>query len=680
VGSRKSPRWSEISWEEAIPMVTRKLRELRDAGQAHTVALIDLGERNLRSRFLRQFLGAYGSPNYLTLPSGLDSFQTAVYLQQGVSAPVAFDWENTRYLASFGVNLLEGWGAPTAIMRAFGRWRDSSAGRRTKFLQIEPRFSITAAKADEWVAIRPGAEAALALGIAHVLITEQLYDTAFVRDHTFGFDDWQDEAGSPHTGFRSMVLSDYRLEQVASLTGVPEEKILRIARELAANRPALAIGDHQTSTLTGNPHAAMAIHSLNAMLGSIDVPGGVLQGVESPLDAGEPRLARPRVDESPDCLFPKHHLGRLPRAILSKRPYPVNAVLLHETDPVFSLENGDELRRALSEVPFIAAFTPFLNESSALADLILPVPTGLEKWQATLAPPTLSYSVVSLAQPVIPPRHRTRDSVDILLEVARGLRGGVAQALPFAGFEEYLKRQIAGIVAEQRGAVFNPPFEENWQRLLERSGWWAPSYSKSEELWEQMLDKGGWSEPSYTFGLWDRVLRTPSRRFEFYPRKLAEWAKSHPDFARGDDRLILPHQPKLAEAPKGELLLMPIEVLPLLGGTNSHLPYLQQIVAPHLAASWESWLEIHPETAKKLGIADGAAVRVESRRGHLRVRARHYAGAHPEVVYLPLGYGRLEGGEWGRRGVNPLRLIESREEPASGLPQVWNTYVRIYRT
>jgi anaerobic selenocysteine-containing dehydrogenase len=680
VGTRQAPRWRDISWPEAVSLLTGKLRELRQGGLAHTVALIDRGERSLRSRLLRQFLGAYGSPNYLTMPSGLDSLQAALYLQQGVTAPVAFDWENTRYLLSFGVNFLEGWGSPLGTARAFGRWRDSAAGRRAKFVQVESRFSITAAKADEWVALRPGAEAVLAMGIARVLITEQLFDTAFVAEHTFGFEDWRDAAGQMHTGFRSMVLGDYRLDEVAAVTGVPAETILRIAREFAANRPALAIGDHQTSTLTGNPHAAMAVHSLNAMVGSIDAPGGVLVQPEPPLDEREPSAARPRLDASPDHLFPVYHLGRLPGAILAQRPYPVNAVLLHEVDPVFHLQNGEELRRALGEVPFIAAFTPFLNESAALADVILPVPTGLEKWQAALTPPTVPHAVVTIGQPVIPPRHGTRDSADVVLEVARALRGPLAAAFPFASFEEYLKRELAGIFAARRGVVFSPPFEETWHRLLERSGWWAPSYSTPVELWEQMLEKGGWWEPSYTFGRWDRVLRTPSGRFEFYPQKLAEWAKSHPEFARGGDRLILPHPPRSAGAPKGELLLMPIEVLPLLGGTGAHLPYLQQIVAPHLAASWDSWLEIHPETAKRLGIADGAMVRVESRRGQARVRARHYVGAHPEVVYLPLGYGHLEGGEWSRRGVNPMRLLESREEPVTGLPQVWNTYVRIHRT
>jgi molybdopterin-containing oxidoreductase family iron-sulfur binding subunit len=123
-----------------------------------------------------------------------------------------------------------------------------------------------------------------------------------------------------------------------------------------------------------------------------------------------------------------------------------------------------------------------------------------------------------------------------------------------------------------------------------------------------------------------------------------------------------------------------VEVLPLAGGAGGRLPYLQQIAGPHLGESWDSWLEIHPETAHKLHIADGDLVWVESRRGHVRVRARLYAGVRPDTVHLPLGYGHIEGSQWSRRGVNPLRLVEVRDEPLSGLPQVWNTYVKVYQS
>jgi len=124
---------------------------------------------------------------------------------------------------------------------------------------------------------------------------------------------------------------------------------------------------------------------------------------------------------------------------------------------------------------------------------------------------------------------------------------------------------------------------------------------------------------------------------------------------------------------------LPFEVLPLSRGEGAHLPYLQQTAGAHLFEQWESWLEINPETAHSLRISDRDMVWVESRVGRAQVRARVYGGVRPGVVHLPLGYGHTAGGEWGRRGVNPLALIEDRREPLAGLPQVTSTYVRVYR-
>ena len=690
LGTRKSPRWQEISWEEATVAVTNRLRELRQTGRAHTVVCVDRREPDLFSRLLRRFLSAYGSPNYLAMPSGLAALQTAAYLQQGVTKSIAYDLDNTRYLLSFGVNLLEGWGAPTSVMRSFGRWRDPAAGRRTKFTQVESRFSLTAARADEWVALRPGTEAALALGLAYVLITEGLVDDKFIRDHTFGFEDWRDATGKSHLGFRSLVLSDYRLNDVSTLTGVPAETILRLAREFGRSRPALAIGDRQTSTLAGHPYAAMAVHALNALVGSIDSPGGVLLQADLPWsdeDAKPSSLPHPRIDQAPEHPVPGHSLARLPQAILSRKPYSVQALLLHDVNPVFGLPNGEAFRQAFAEVPFIVSFASFLDETSALADVVLPAATDLERWQAADSPPTFPFAMVSIAPPAIAPRNAARHPADFILALARGLGEPVSSALPFAGAEEYLRRQVGDLFAAESGTVFSTSLEETWHRLLERSGWWAPTYSTADELWEQMKQQGGWWEPTYYYGQWDRVFQTPSGRFEFFSQLLSRWAAAHPEFARaaglgqGDDRLFLPHQPPLLEAsPEYPLLLLPVEVLPLAGGHGAHLPYLQQIAGPHLFAHWDSWMEIHPETAHRLGIADGDRVWVESPRGRAQVRARLYAGVRPDVVHLPLGYGHTEGSPWGRRGVNPLHLLEERYEPLAGIAQTDRTYVKVYRT
>ncbi len=691
VGSRKAPRWKEITWAEALQKLTGRLREIERGGQARSVVWVSGPAGHLRHRLFRKFLAAYGSPNYFRAVPGPQGAQLAAWLQQGVPEGLAYDLEATHYLLSFGANLLEGWGSPVSNMRAFGMWRDAAAGRRTKFVQIEPRLSLTAARADEWVALRPGTEAALALGIAYVLITEGLYDTEFVGQRTFGFEDWRDPQGRSHMGFRSLVLSEYRLNEVAALTQVPVETILRVAREFGRNRPALALVGSSNASFPGDPYTAMAVHSLNALMGSLEVPGGVLvrpplpgeQEPEEPESNGLP----PRLAANKDALLPWPSLTELPEAILAGKPYPVRALFVHGMDPVFSLPNGQRFAEALERVPFVVSFSSLLDETAACADLILPDHTALEKWQESASPPTFPMPLESVSPPTVKPMHQTRDTADLVLEVARALGGKLTAALPQTNFEEYLRAQVEQIFAAQVGYTFTSSLEESWNRLLERSGWWAPTYSKAEQLWEQMKERGGWWDPTYYFGEWDRVLRTPSGRFEFYAQKLAGWLAGHKEvvaksgFPTGDDRLCLPHQPRLPETPeKFPLLLLPFEVLPLAGGDGAQLPYLEQIVGPHLFENWGSWLEMNPQTAAELRLEDRDWVWVESSRGRVRVRLRVYPGARPGVVHLPLGFGRTRGSDWERRGVNPWSVAASDREPLTGLLQTGQTYVRVYRS
>ena len=691
VGSREAPRWKEISWDEAINTVTERLGELKNRGQAHSAVFVEGRCGHLQQRLLRRFMQSYGSPNYLRAPSGLDATEIAVYLQQGVSEGIAYDFEKTRYLLSFGVNLLEGWGSPVSIMRAFGQWRDSTVGRRTKFVQIEPRLSPTAARADEWVALRPGTEATLALGIAYVLITEGLYDAEFVGEHTFGFEDWRDSSGHTHMGFRSLVLGEYRLNEVAAFTEIPAETILRLGREFGRNRPALAIGGCQSSTLSRDPYTAMAVHSLNALMGSLETPGGALVRAEFPADDESAARRESRLPagilESEDTLLPKTDLTQLPQSILTGKPYPVEALLVHGTDPVFLLPNGEQFAQALKQVPFVASFSPFMDETAARADLILPDHTDLERWQEATSPPTFPFSIQSISPPVVEPVHQTRATTDAVLEIARVLGGDVAAALPQSTFEEFLRGEADKIFAARAGYIFSTSPEEAWYRLLERSGWWAPTYSTAEQLWQQMREQGGWWEPTYYHGEWNRVLRTPSRRFEFYSQRVGQWAERNKEAASaaglegGKDRLCLPHQPSLPPPmEKFPLLLLPIEVLPLAGGQGAHLPYMQQIAGLHVFEQWGSWLEINPSTGEELGLADLDWVWVESSRARARVRLRFYQGARPGVVHLPLGYGQTNGSRWGCRGVNPLNLIEGKRDGLAGLSQTDQTYVRVYRS
>ncbi len=278
----------------------------------------------------------------------------------------------------------------------------------------------------------------------------------------------------------------------------------------------------------------------------------------------------------------------------------------------------------------------------------------------------------------------------------------MGEALPFEGLEQVAQRSAQAIFAAQRGYLFGTQLEEVWGNLLEKSGWWAPDYATADELWQKMKEKGGWWDPTYHYGEWGRVFRTPSGKFEFFSQLLwkdivaeARNRGEKIDLAAAERR-CLPHFEKTSvsgstdagRADAGNeaqfpFVLYPYEILPLGETRGGDLPFLQQILGQHLFERWESWIEIHPETAHRLGVEDGGWVWVESPRGKVRMRARLFVGLRPEVVAVPIGLGHRIGSRWSQgRGTNPCELLvpvtaNPGDTAAAGRSRWFSTRVRI---
>lgn len=657
VKEKNSERWQEISWDEALQEIAEHWSSQRRANNTGALVFLTGRRAGLLFELMRRFLAPFPRAHLVTMPSGMAALEQAASLTQGREAHWTFDLESARYVLNFGCNLLEGWGAPVAVMRAFARWRDSGSGFRSKLVHIGPRLSVTGAKADEWVPVRPGTEPVLALGIAHALITENLYDRDFVLRNTLGFDDWVDAGGKPHAGFRSRVLRDYRLGDVSALTDIPAETILRLAREFAVNSPALALGDTSSSFQPGTLAGSMAVHTLNLLVGSVaslvpEAPKPILPSWG---------VGHDRADSSLD-------LAELWSALQHGKPYSVESLFLHEANPVAQLPGGPKWREALGKVPFLVVATPFLDESAAQADLVLPAPVFLETWDEVPSPPGSTFTVDSVAAPVVKARSESRHPGDVLLAVGELLGGPQVEALPSPDFAAVVKQLASTLFQQQRGYVFSNTLESTWDRLLQRTGWWAPTYANAEELWTQMVERGGWWDPNPRENL--PRLFTDSEKFAFLPEVLPEWpsgilAQAQGRRSSGDEAY--------------PLVLEPFEVLPLLGGLGAEAPFLAQSLGQHLGENWETWVEIHPETAERFGVAEQQWVRVESSHGSIRVRARLRAGLHPDVIAVPLGLGRTEGSRWSRnRGANPAELLSPEFDPRTALPRWWGERVRIY--
>jgi anaerobic selenocysteine-containing dehydrogenase len=695
-GKRGAGQWEEISWDEAIRMVAHELLAIRKGGDPHTVAVMGGRYRGLMRTLLERFLRTYGSPNYIDNQFLVEQQPAeGMLLAQGLREEPVYDLENANYILSFGAGLLESFWSPVQALRAWGHLRQGRPGLRAKIVQIESRLSMTGAKADEWIPINPGTEGALALGIAHMMVKEGLYDSSFIRDHTLGFEDWKDPRGERHRGY-SAILRDFEPTVVSQTTGVPVESIIRLAREFAANKPSLAIGRRN------GIYDQFSIYSLNALVGSFETPGGVLRPRKTPLGelapvqidrVAEKGLGMPRIDGAGTPQYPlAHHVPHaLPKALKEGNPYPLSVLFLYYTNPLFSSPNGGF--QEMERVHLIVSFSPFMDESTQLADLILPDHCYLERWQDDPVHLTTGFPLLGMRQPVIEPLYDTMHTGDVIMKIAKEMGGQVASSFPWKDFNELLLQGVKGTFEAKRGNIFGPLFEEAWTKLLQKGGWWAPTYQSFEEFWNQILEKGGWWDPIYYFEEWENAFNTPSRKFEFYSQTLEDlWSKSGikgkdegKDFksnkGEAQDITLMPHyepQTVLGEDKQYPFFLNVYRLMTVTGGRNANQPWLAEIVGPHVKQRWSTWAEINPETAGALGIADGDRVMVESPFGTIKVRAKLYPGAMPKVISIPFGLGRTSYGRWAKGiGANPHSLLSDRMEPLTGHPMKDLVRVRI---
>src|SRR5262249_51995689 len=261
---------------------------------------------------------------------------------------------------------------------AYSQFRSTVGKPRGKFVQVEPRMTQTGANADEWLAASPGSEGGLALAIAQVIVRENL-----VKD-----------ASPPK--FLSDPLDAYAPEKTEALTGVEPERVKRIAREFAESSHSLAISGGETSGMLVNTVNTageerrlqadhIAINFLNLIVGNLNKPGGVLLPRDDAFDLLE--------DVQPDGLLAfSDSFGS--ETITSK----TRALLVHAVNPIHAHPATAD---KIENLPFIASFSAFIDETTALADLILPDSTYLEKWNVTTTHADFAKAAVSIAQPVI---------------------------------------------------------------------------------------------------------------------------------------------------------------------------------------------------------------------------------------------------------------------------------------
>ncbi len=614
---RVGDRFEPVSWELALGEIGARLQDVKKRLGAPSVAW--LRHPDISDAWDQQFMRAFGSPN-LFASTMLGRASRNAACNATVGAIPVFDFSNSRYVLIFGRNYAES--IFTSDINRLTEAKEHGA----HIVVFDPRLTNTAALAHEWIAIKPGTDGALLLALMNVIITEKLHDAAFVEKYTTGF----------------AALADYVLDKTpgwaAHITDVSADTIRRLARDLAAQKPACGVDPSwhgAWGSLYGNSlQTARAALCLNALLGSYGAVGGLVFPprpalANLPFPALAPVAAK-RADGVGDGQFalasPTDGVPqKLPEIILTGKPYPIPALVVNHANPARSLPNTPQAEEALRKLELLVVIDVQMSETAELAHYVLPESTYLERDE----PLTISERLipeVALRQPVVKPRYDTRPAHAIIAGLAKSV--GIESAFGFTA------RQSVEAQLKPTGETV---------ALLDKHGVWR---GKTDGLS---------GTPRFA---------TPSGKVELASSALK---------AAGIDPLPV-YEPPLKEPDLSSFRL-------LTGHDFAHTGTSTQNNAYLAALSDENQLWIHPARAARLGVENDGWVVVKSDIGEVRVKAKLTEGIHPEAVWLAHGYGHSAKNQklsFGK-GANDNLLVGARAEPSAGGAALAETIVTVRR-
>jgi anaerobic selenocysteine-containing dehydrogenase len=606
-------------------------------------------DRGTVPQLYARLMKAYGSPNFIRTASAEDTYELTLGLMQGVTASVGYDLERAKFILSFGSGLIEGWGSPARVIKAHSLWRSGDSKERATVVQIEPRLSNTAAKADRWYPVNPGTEGALALGLAHVIIKESLYDESFITNHAFGFEDGYDATGKGYMGFKRLVLTKYTPETVSRITGLAASKIVSLARAFARAERPLAVWGRGKGATPGSLYECMAVHSLNALVGNIDKPGGVWARPQAPAQEW-PEVAQdaaawagnsmPRLDGAGTKRYPlTRYRPEQWSEIVNEKPGAIQALLVHGADPYYTTADSQTVARAFDRIPFVVSFSTYMDETAYQADLILPNHHYLERWEDFPTPVGLQRPLLGLLRPAVAPQFDTKHAGDAIMTIAKALGGSVAAAFPWEDYEALLKETVG----------------DNWD-TLEETG-----YLKGAD---------------YSLPAWERAFGTPSGKFEFYVTAFDQAGinvNSPVDY--------LPHYEPVQ--PEGDpvtypLTLIPAELMRLADGAIGNPPFCTKTLEDTELKGNHLFIQVHPKTAADSGLSEGEYAMLETPKGTAKVLVHLFEGIMPGVIAIPKGLGHTAYDDYlAGKGVNANSLMGVVEDPISGLCATWGIRAKL---
>ena len=599
-------QFRKASWDEALQFIADKLQHIKQKYGPEAVAFTCHHDPN--SHFYWHLLrDLYGSPNMYTHTSGCEMDRRAACLTLFGHVFPMHDFANSRYVMLWGMNNL---GANQGLWES--RALIDAQKKGCRLVVVDPNFTETAQKADEWVPIQPGTDGAMALAMCNTIIDQDLFDRDFVNSHCEGFD-----------GFRDHLRErGYTAQWAEQITGVAAHRIERLAREFATTKPAMSAIFKGSGYYTNGHDAGRACYALDAICGEVDKPGNIHLKDWAPLGAAVDIADAAKATPSKDPLHiamgyplaPDLPNSRLPDAVINGDPYPVKGLFVQSTNPVMSDPNRDRVKEMFEHLELAVTCDLYMSETALESDVVLPETSFYE--QAEIRQGMWIGPEVVLCQPVVNPVGESKPPYEIVKLLAAKM--GLSEHFPYEKWED-------------------------WAELMLRD---VPMSL------DELKAKGFWAGP-VRYNRVPEGLPTPSGKIEIRSKAYADAGfNAFPEFV---ERSVKPDDEFPLQVTHSKLS-MHCNIV------TQNNPYLMEICG-------ENWVEINAIDASKYGVVDDAYVIVESPKDSIRIRAKVVQGLVPGCISIRHGHGF---GHWAMgstargKGAHSNNLMDSYTNPVTG--------------
>jgi anaerobic selenocysteine-containing dehydrogenase len=598
VGEKGEGRFERISWDHALDLIAARLKEQKLKYGPESLAILSPARRSY-SDYLYRFLIAHGSPNYGH--SGICAMQKSFAFTYTLGAAPVPDVPRSKLMLIWGKQPVYS-GSTRGNLKQILDARE----RGTRIISIKPTMEPDVSLSDVWVPIRPGTDAALALAMLNVIISEKLYDADFVAQWTYGF-----EKLSKH-------ILKYTPQWAEPITGISRYQIAEISRTYATTKPACIDHGNGLEHAPSSNHAVRAIAILMAITGNLDKPGGDVfpgnSGMPMPKSVHlRERYTQEWVDKLVGPEFPKvfqpwtegtsSAYYRIFDSVVTGKPYPVRTIIAPGTQPSVSTRGVKNVLQALRKLDFYVVVDVMQTAEMNYADVVIPVATMYEIDH----PFEAGGNWIMARNKVIEPLGNYKSDYEFWIDL--GVRMGYGKDFWNGSITACMNDQLQplGVTMEKlrakpTGMVF-PSKPTEYEKYPKIFGRLSTRFSRAPYLPQGKV----------------AIYNTTFEENGYDP--LPVWVEP-PESPTGTPDLIKKYPLTLSDFHTSKVYN---------AGWLRNVPYLREVL-PYPT------LQIHPDAAKERAINDGDWVVVESLHGRMRIKAQVNPGIRADTVMALHGW------------------------------------------